>query len=146
MTLSWISTTPQMDTIVGLRKFHLPYGFGLVLALALRLIPTFSNELHIIYEANQVRGVNFSSKSVITKLKSTIGLMIPIVTSSLRQIVNIGNALDARGYKAELNPQRTYLRDPKMGRNDYFVVIAFTLLTIVTVVAAMTGVITGFWY
>ncbi|NIV33172.1 MAG: energy-coupling factor transporter transmembrane protein EcfT, partial [Anaerolineae bacterium] len=57
LIFAWLFTTDNNQIVLSLVRLRLPYQWGLVLALALRYIPTFQSMYTTISEAQQARGL-----------------------------------------------------------------------------------------
>lgn len=65
-----------------------PAQISLMLALALRFIPTLLNQFHDIQEAQRARGLD----------RNGLALFVPFIIKTLRMADELSDALDARGY------------------------------------------------
>lgn len=68
-----------------------PAQISLMLALALRLMPTLLNQFHEIQEAQRARGLD----------RNALALFVPFMIKTLRMADELSDALDARGYSAD---------------------------------------------
>ena len=80
-------------------KLKMPYEWGLVLALALRYIPTFQGAYTLISEAQQARGLEISG-SGFKRVKLMMPIFVAMIISSLRASDQLARALEARGLGA----------------------------------------------
>ena len=60
---AWLYTTSQPDLVQSFVKLGMPHEWGLVLALALRYIPTFQGMFWLVSEAQQARGLDMRQHS-----------------------------------------------------------------------------------
>jgi len=90
------------EVIVGwlrpLRRFNVPvHDLGLILFIAMRLIPVLSEEMDTIRKAQIVRGVDFSG-GLLTRARKLIYLLIPVFQSAIRRADDLALAIESRGY------------------------------------------------
>jgi energy-coupling factor transport system permease protein len=126
----WLYTTDQPSLIHSLVKLKVPYEWGLVLALALRYIPTFQGTFLTISEAQQARGLDISQSKGFTRIRNMMPVFVAMVISSLRAGDQLAKALEARGFGAK-GVSRTVLYDIRFSALDYFYI--FTIFSTVGV-------------
>ncbi|MGO2300017.1 energy-coupling factor transporter transmembrane component T family protein [Paucilactobacillus nenjiangensis] len=100
-------TTPPLliaDAVESLMKpllkIKVPvYEIALMLSIALRFIPTLMDETQKIMNAQRARGVNFSSGSLIKRVKSIVPILIPLFISAFNRAEDLATAMESRGYR-----------------------------------------------
>lgn len=95
---AWLYTTSQPDLVQGFVKLGMPHEWGLVLALALRYIPTFQGTFRLVSEAQQARGLDMSQHSGFARVRVMMPIFVAMIISSLRASGQLAMALEARGY------------------------------------------------
>lgn len=130
----FLATTKQIDIIAGLKKLHVPDLACLIIALALRFMPTLYGNLQTIRDAQISRGAKIQSGNPISRILKFSQLAIPLVGTSLVMVHTISNALDSRAFS--IGGKRVYYRVPKMSRIDYFIV--FITISAVLLVWVLT--------
>lgn len=70
----------------------------LVLSIALRFVPTLSQEARNIVAAQTARGASLENKGAIAYARACVPLLVPLFASALRHAENLGRAMDARCY------------------------------------------------
>lgn len=109
------------------------YELALMLAIALRFVPTLMDETQKIINAQRARGVDFSSGSIVKRSKAIVPILIPLFVSSIQRAIDLGDAMEARGYQGGEN--RTKYRILKWQKKDtiaiilFFVVLGLLILT-----------------
>ncbi|MCA9999092.1 MAG: energy-coupling factor transporter transmembrane protein EcfT [Anaerolineales bacterium] len=98
VVFAWLYTTTQPDLVQGFVRLGMPHAWGLVLALALRYIPTFQGTFTLITEAQQARGLNVSQGSGFQRVRLMMPIFVAMIISSLRASGQLALALEARGY------------------------------------------------
>ena len=105
-----------VSLIKPLRCVKVPvYDLGMILFIALRFIPVLAEELDMIRKAQHIRGVRFGG-SLVSRVKSSMALVLPVFFSALRRADDLSMAISSRGYqsgqpRSSLYPLRFYQRD-----------------------------------
>ena len=111
------------------RSLGLPIdAFALMALLALRFIPTLSEELNQLFKAQTSRGADFTHGSLRERLQSLTMLFVPLVQGALRRAAELATALEARGYTVAGQP--TPLHETSLRAIDYMVlsIVMFGML------------------
>ena len=100
------TTTPIMLTdalerlLSPLRVLHVPvHEFAMMMTIALRFIPTLTEETEKIMTAQKARGADFSSGSLISRVKALIPILIPLFVSAFRRADELATAMECRCYR-----------------------------------------------
>jgi len=127
-------TTTPLSLTHGLGYFLKPLGrIGLpaeevvmIMAIALRFIPTLIEESQRLMRAQVSRGADFESGSVFRKAKNLAPLIVPLFVSAFRRADELALAMEARGYR--LGAKRTRLYEDLIKMQDWFVLLTALLL------------------
>ena len=95
---------------------------ALVMSLALRFLPTLSDETKAIIDAQSARGGTIETGSPATRVKALFAIIVPILVAALRHADNLSLALDARCYEEGIH--RTHWRVMRARRRDLMVAAA----------------------
>ena len=107
-----------------LKVFKLPiHEMTLMLALALRFVPTMVDEAEVIMNAQRARGVSFNEGPVMQRLRNLVPLLIPLFISSYDRAPQLATAMEARGYRG--GEDRTKYRELSWGKWDTLVMLSF---------------------
>ena len=129
----FIACTDPSEFAASLASIGVSYRIGYSVSLALRYIPDVQREYHNISQAQQARGIDLSGKDkLITRMKNSVAILLPLVLSSLNRIETISNAMELRGFGK--NKKRTWYRLRKMKRNDWIVVGLVTAVLVLDLV------------
>lgn len=71
---------------------------ALVLSIALRFVPTLSQEAEHVIAAQTARGADLENKGALAYARACVPLIVPLFASALRHADNLGRAMDARCY------------------------------------------------
>jgi energy-coupling factor transport system permease protein len=123
----WLFTTHQATMIRGFQALHMPYEWGLTLALALRYLPIFSSLLTQVREAQQARGLDLNQHNLLQRLRAYRPVLIALVISALRQSEHLGWALEARALGAG-GVKRTTFRPLHLRQTDAIVLVILSVV------------------
>jgi len=100
-TTSPIALTDGLEQMLApLGKIHLPvHEFSMMMTIAMRFIPTIIEETDKIMSAQKARGSDFSSGSLIKRIKALIPILIPLFVSSFRRADELAIAMECRCYR-----------------------------------------------
>ena len=141
ISLTYILAVTPSEVAAGLYSIGLPYKLCSVVSLALRYIPDIGRDYTNIKISMQCRGVELDSKrvSVMSRLKQTVLILIPLIITSFDRIGNIANAMDLRGFGKK--KKRTYYAEHEPTKADNLFKIAYTIIGILCVVYIVYGII-----
>ena len=139
VALLFIACTDPSEFAASLASIGVSYRVGYSVSLALRYIPDVQREYHNISQAQQARGIDLSGKDkLLTRMKNSVAILLPLVLSSLNRIETISNAMELRGFGK--NKKRTWYSLRKMKKNDWIVVtLVLAILVIDLVVTFWDG-------
>ena len=129
VVFAWLYTTAQPVLVRSLVKLGAPYEWGLVLALALRYIPTFQGTYTLISEAQQARGLDISMGSGFKRVQVMMPIFVAMIITSLRSADQLGKALEARALGAP-GILRSNLHDIHFQPADYVAAILIIAVTV----------------
>lgn len=141
LSLTYILAITPSEVAAGLYSMGLPYKLCSVVALALRYIPDIGRDYTNIKISMQCRGVELDPKrvSLMTRLKQTVLILVPLIISSFDRIGNIANAMDLRGFGKK--KRRTYYSEHEPTKADNIFKVAYTIVGILCVVYIVYGII-----
>jgi len=137
-------TTTSVMLTDGLERLMKPLTFigfpahdiSMMMSIALRFIPTFSEETDRIIKAQSARGADFDSPKLIEKIKSFVPILIPLFIGAFRRAEELATAMEAKCYRGGEN--RTRFRVLKFSGADLFILL-YTVLFIAFVVFEKIG-------
>ena len=100
-TTTPIALTDAIESLLSpLRVIHVPvHEFAMMMTIALRFIPTLSEETEKIMNAQKARGVDFSQGGLIRRAKALIPILIPLFVSAFRRADELATAMECRCYR-----------------------------------------------
>ena len=122
----FLSTTKVEEFGFGLAKLGVPYRVGFAITLAFRLVPLFIDSALTVVQAQSLRGYDFNSGSLLTRLRRYVPVTVPVFMGALRKANNMAMALEARGFGYSARP--TSYVHYEMGPVDVGMLIGVGLL------------------
>lgn len=119
-------TTPVDDVLQLMNKAKAPYEMSIIVTTAISFIPTMIKKKDLIFQAQRARGARIKGKGISGQLRAFGPIMIPLIINSILIANNLSVSMLNRGYGA--NRSWTELRDIRMARRDYLVLIAGCLI------------------
>ena len=132
-TSSPVEVTHSLEALLKpLSKIGIPvHVFTMMMFIALRFIPTLAEDADRIITAQKSRGLDFSSGSVIKRLRSLVSVLIPLFVSSFRRADELAVAMECRCYHG--GEGRTSLRVMKYRALDFVMLAVFAALVAGTI-------------
>ena len=122
-----ITLTDGMEELM--RKVPLVRSYAhelsMMMNIALRFIPTLSDETERIMKAQKSRGADFESGNIIRRAKALIPILVPLFVSAFQRANELAMAMEARCYRGAEG--RTRLKELHYSRAD---IIAYILVAI----------------
>lgn len=136
-----LTTSPLMLTD-GIEKLLKPlevikvpsHEIAMMMTIAIRFIPTLSEETEKIMKAQMARGADFESGNILKRAKAMIPLLVPLFISAFRRADDLAVAMDSRCYHGGKN--RTRMKQMKMTYRDALA-IAFMLIFAITIITLL---------
>lgn len=114
------------------KRFGVPaHELAMMMTIALRFIPTLLEETDRIMKAQESRGADFTTGSIVKRAKHMIPLLVPLFISAFRRADELAVAMEARCYRGGEN--RTRMKELVITGYDYIgmaCIIGVTLLLI----------------
>lgn len=128
LTTSPVELTDAIERVLKpLSWIKVPvHELAMIMSIALRLIPTLSEETDKIISAQKARGADFESKNIISRAKSMIPILIPLFVSSFRRADDLAYAMDSRCYRGAKG--RTRMKVMKIRPRDIVAFFVFALV------------------
>ncbi len=106
----------------------------MMMTIALRFIPTLLDETDKIMKAQQARGADFESGSVIRRAKSLIPILVPLFVSAFRIAQDLAMAMEARCYRG--GEHRTRMHEMKLKGRDYAAIVMQAVFLAIIIIEA----------
>ena len=89
----------------------------MMMTIALRFIPTLIEETDKIMKAQQSRGADFLTGSILHRLKNVVPILVPLFISAFRRADELAMAMEARCYRGGVG--RTQMKELRFASLDY---------------------------
>ncbi len=124
-TTTPIALTDALERLLGpLKKIRVPvHDFAMMMTIALRFIPTLSDETEKIMNAQKARGSDLSSGSLAKRAKALVPILIPLFVSAINRAFELAAAMECRCYHG--GEGRTRLKVLRYQMKDW---IAFAIM------------------
>lgn len=118
-------TTTPTELTDGLERLLSPlkvfkikvHTLAMMMTLALRFIPTLTEEIERITNAQKARGAELETGSLVTRAKALVPIFVPLMVSSFRRAYELAFAMTCRGYTG--GEGRTRMKQMKLGVRDF---------------------------
>ena len=138
-------TTKPVELTDGLEKLLRPFSkiglpsheIALMMTIALRFIPTLMEETDKIIKAQQARGADFESGSLLQRAKNLVPILIPLFVSSFRIASDLALAMEARCYHG--GDGRTRMNEIHFHRGDAVAAVLMILFLALIIASRHLG-------
>lgn len=129
-TTSPLKLTDALESLLSpFKRIGLPaHELAMMMTIALRFIPTLISETDKIMKAQQSRGADFVTGSIMSRLKNMVPILVPLFLSAFRRADDLALAMEARCYRG--GEGRTRMKEMKLGRLDYVAIGVFAVLSV----------------
>lgn len=114
-SLMTLTTTPLELTdgmekaLRPLKKIRVPvHELSMMMSIALRFIPILLEETDKIMKAQQARGADFETGSLLQRAKAMVPILVPLFVSAFRRAEELATAMEARCYRGDIGRTRMY--------------------------------------
>lgn len=138
-TTSPIRLTDGLESLLApLKKIKVPvHELAMMMAIALRFIPTLIEETDKIMAAQKARGADFESGNLFRRAGALIPILVPLFISAFRRADELATAMECRCYHGDEG--RTKLHRLHYARADGYALAAGTVLTAAVILLARRG-------
>ena len=126
----FVLTTRPVELVEDLERIGFSPKIGYVVSSVFQIVPQMSGTMNTIMDAQRSRGLE-TEGPLLTRAKSFLPLISPVVMSSLINTRERAIALEIRGFEA--GQKKTYLREDKMKNSDRIWCVILLLLIIAAV-------------
>jgi energy-coupling factor transport system permease protein len=129
-------TTSPVELTDGLERLLRPFRrlgvpaheLALMMTIAIRFVPTLTEETDKIMKAQMARGADFARGNIVQRGRALIPLLVPLFVGAFRRAESLALAMEARGYRG--GDGRTRMTELMLRPRDY---AAFGVLVLVAV-------------
>jgi len=117
LTTSPIKLTDGIESLLA--PTRLPaHDIAIMMTIALRMIPTLSEEADKIIKAQKARGADFETGGLVKRVKNFLPILVPLFVSSFKRADELSTAMEARCYQGGKN--RTKMQPLRLTKKDIF--------------------------
>lgn len=123
-SLMTLTTTPNQLTdglekgLGALKRIGVPvHEISMMMSIALRFIPILIEETDKIMKAQQARGADFESGSLLQRARAMVPILVPLFISAFRRANDLAMAMEARCYRG--GEGRTKMKPLCYSARDY---------------------------
>ncbi len=134
LTTTPLSLTHGMAYFLSpLQRLGLPTEeVAMIMAVALRFIPTLMEESQRLMRAQLARGADFETGSIFKRARNLVPLIVPLFVSAFRRADELAIAMEARGFR--IGAKRTRMQDDLITFKDWAaLVITLALIVLVLI-------------
>ncbi len=123
-TTTPIALTDALERLLSpLKRIKVPvHDFAMMMTIALRFIPTISEETEKIMNAQKARGADFKSGSLLKRAKALVPVLVPLFVSAFNRAFDLASAMECRCYHG--GEGRTRLNVTHFHAKDWVVMLA----------------------
>ena len=121
-----------------MKRIRVPvHELSMMMAIALRFIPTLIEETDKIMNAQKARGADFETGSIVERAKALVPVLVPLFISSFRRADELATAMECRCYQG--GEGRTKMKLLRFTRWDYDAFLVGIALIVVSAALASFG-------
>lgn len=118
--------------LTGFKRFGLPaHEAVMMFSIALRFLPIMATEIQRMQTAQLARGGGVHRRGVRARTGAILPLLIPVVIVALVRARDLAEAMDARGYRGDV--ERTSLREYRLTGGDLTLLTGGVVLLVVAI-------------
>ena len=122
--------TDAIESLLSPLKFvglgEVVHTLAMMMTIALRFIPTLTDETDKIMSAQKARGADLESGGLFKRLKALMPILIPLLISSVRRAYELAEAMDCRCYSGGRG--RTRMKKLRPSAKDFISVLVMMLV------------------
>jgi energy-coupling factor transport system permease protein len=117
-----------------LSKIGFPaHDLAMMMSIALRFIPAFTEETDKIMKAQASRGSDFESGNIFARIKSYVPILVPLVVGAFKRAEDMAVAMESRCYRG--GEGRTKFKVLTFGKPDVVICIMTLIFGAAVIVA-----------
>ena len=135
LTTTPVELTDGLESLLKpLAMIKLPvHELAIIMSIALRLIPTLTEETEKIMNAQKARCADFDTGNIFKRAKALLPILIPLFVSSFRRADELADAMDSRCYRGAKG--RTRMKVLRLKPGDF--IAAFFMLALFFVILVL---------
>ena len=122
--------TSETELLQGLRRLRVPYVICFTLMLSLRLLPSLTEDLATIRQAQMCRGFELQRGSFIQRARRSITGIVPLVAIAFRRVETLARALESRAFDLRGIGGRSSYHEDVLHPLDRMILVGSALIVI----------------
>lgn len=119
-------------------------SLAMMMTIALRFIPTLTEEIDVIMSAQKARGAELETGSLTQRAKALVPVFIPLIVSSFRRAYELAFAMECRCYSGD--NKRTRMKEMKLSHRDFAALMITACIVAAVVVTSFFNVSSMFLF
>lgn len=130
LTTSPIKLTDGIESLLApLKIIKVPaHDIAMLMTLCLRFIPTLSEEMLKIMNAQKARGASLDTGNIFKRAKGMLPIIVPLFVSAFKRAEEIATAMESRCYRGDIG--RTKMDAVKMNVRDYLGLLIIAVVSL----------------
>lgn len=113
------------------------HELALMMTIALRFIPTLTEEADRIMRAQAARGADYQSGNLANRIRALIPVLVPLFVTAFRRADELATAMEARGYRG--GQGRTKMKELAFTGLDLIAAVVLLMLAAAIIYLRVTG-------
>lgn len=124
----FVATTNPVDLVYSLMRIGVPYRFGFMAILAMRLITVFEQEAKTLTNAQKMRGLNVDESGPRGLLRCVRCTIQPLIVCALSRVDSLVVSMEGRAFGCKKS--RTFVAENHFGPVDKALILASSAVTL----------------
>lgn len=135
----FVATTDPVGLLYSLMRIGVPYRYGFMAILALRLTTVFEQEAKTLTNAQKMRGLNVDESGIRGLMRCVRCTVIPLLVCALSHVDDLVVSMEGRAFGCKKT--RTFVTEDRYGLLDKALILGCLSLVLLTVLDIVFG-----WY
>ena len=137
LTTSPLRLTDGIEKLLNpLKRIKVPaHEIAMMMTIAIRFIPTLSEEADKVMKAQEARGADFETGNIIHRAKAMTPVLVPLFVSAFRRADELATAMEARCYNG--GEKRTKMKESQVTAIDIKACLVFAVCMVILAAAEL---------
>lgn len=125
-----LSTSSMRDLLQALQQLKVPYVIGLMVAIGVKFLPIFVQEVQDAFVSMQLRGIDVKHLRLKRRIQVIAYLFIPLILSTLDKAEKLAATIESRGFRT--GAKRSQYRKLQLKRQDLICMMIVPMIMLLT--------------
>jgi energy-coupling factor transport system permease protein len=125
-----LSTSSMRDLLQALQQLKVPYVIGLMVAIGVKFLPIFVQEVQDAFVSMQLRGIDVKHLRLKRRIQVIAYLFIPLILSTLDKAEKLAATIESRGFRT--GAKRSQYRKLQLKRQDLICMMIVPMVMLLT--------------